>query len=705
MKKKRTIFLFIIVLITLFCFLWVSHSPAQNNPSSSDNWHKQTFRKLFFDYHSHSSTYDLARDFNAEQWAEQLKQANVEGVSMFAKCGQGWRYYLKGNVGWVHPQMPPNIDMLGEVVASCHKRGIKVIAYYHTFNSEKLAELHPDWIVRNSKNESRGSGLCLLSPLLEEHMIPQVKEIVQNYDIEGIFFDGTYAHVCYCQYCRERFKKESGFDIPDSDKDAHWREYVQWNNRAYLEVRQKIMDAVSAIKKNVLVSFNWVYTPRQPEVLPDDIGSLMCDIFPNDQLFSGSYLSKYWVTLGKPFDIMNSSFLRWWGDWGMKPAAALMQECATIIANGGKTWIGYQMYPRFSVEPAVMNEFGKTMQFIQEREEWSRDAEPVPYIAVLHSTNSYFTHKTSLQVDERPLQSVHKMLLQSGFHFNIVNEQTLLETIGKYKVVILPDQRGIDAALTDALRTFVRNGGGLVATLLTGTEDASFKSMENFNIADVLGVKLDGTYPQSHAYFVVKDERLKNNVLNMPQQVFGEFTLVKPTTALALADFWDIYLRGDGEFLLSSSPPGKYTGRPAITVNQFGKGKAAYICGDIFGAYIERNQWNLKNLLKNIINIVVPEKLVEIEAPDVVEVVLTKKRNKPLIHLINHSGERPLGENIAFTEDIIPVYDIIARVKFDGLPKSVKLMPENKELHWYVQEGKVTIKIPELKIYSIVVIE
>lgn len=191
----------------------------------------------------------------------------------------------------------------------------------------------------------------------------------------------------------------------------------------------------------------------------------------------------------------------------------------------------------------------------------------------------------------------------------------------------------------------------------------------------------------------------------MPQQVFGDFSFVKPTTAQVLADLWNIYLRGDGEFLLSSSPPGKYTGRPAITVNQFGKGKAAYISGDIFGAYTNRNQWNLKNMLKNVINIVVPEKLIEIDAPDVVEVVLTKKDRKTLIHLINHNGERPLGENIAFTEDIIPIYDIVARVKFDGLPKSVKLMPENKELHWYVQEGMISIKVPELKIYSIVVVE
>ena len=48
-------------------------------------------------------------------------------------------------------------------------------------------------------------------------------------------------------------------------------------------------------KPEVLVSFNWSYTPRQPEIVPDDLGYLMCDIFPDDQLFAGSYLGKILV--------------------------------------------------------------------------------------------------------------------------------------------------------------------------------------------------------------------------------------------------------------------------------------------------------------------------------------------------------------------------------------------------------------------------
>jgi len=128
---------------------------------------------------------------------------------------------------------------------------------------------------------------------------------------------------------------------------------------------------------------------------------------------------------------------------------------------------------------------------------------------------------------------------------------------------------------------------------------------------------------------------------------------------------------------------------------------------------VERNQWNLKNVLKNLINILLPEKLIEIDAPSAVEVVLTRKENNILVHLINHNGEKPLdsdisrsvGNKITITENIIPIHNIGVRVKADNSPKSVKLMPEDIDLSWKIQENIVSITVPKLDIYSIVVLE
>ncbi len=103
---------------------------------------------------------------------------------------------------------------------------------------------------------------------------------------------------------------------------------------------------------------------------------------------------------------------------------------------------------------------------------------------------------------------------------------------------------------------------------------------------------------------------------------------------------------------------------------------------------------------------VLPETLITINAPDNVEVVLKTQENRTLVHLINHYGERSYNQTIAYTENIIPVFNIDVKVKLDTLPSSVKLMPENQDLAWNESEdGLISINVPKLEIYSIVVIE
>ncbi|MFN2230812.1 MAG: alpha-L-fucosidase, partial [Anaerolineae bacterium] len=308
----------------------------------SRSWYDTSYRKLFFDFHSPGTAAGLAAAFDAERWADRVQRANAQAVSVFTKGGYGYSFYRKGSIRYVHPHLPPGLDMLEEQIAALHERGIRAIGYYHTFNSEPVARDHPDWVERDADGQPRDRSICMLGPLAEEWMLPHIAEIVSLYDVDAMFFDGTYAHgVCHCPACRERYAEASGgLSLPRDETDPQWPQYVAWALQAYRELRQSICDVIHEHRPEAVVSFNWAYTQRQPEVVPEGVGALTADILPDDQSFNGSYLSRYWATLGRPFDIMNSAFLQWWGDWGCKPATAMQQEVATAIANGGLTWIG-----------------------------------------------------------------------------------------------------------------------------------------------------------------------------------------------------------------------------------------------------------------------------------------------------------------------------------------------------------------------------
>jgi len=192
--------------------------------------------------------------------------------------------------------------------------------------------------------------------------------------------------------------------------------------------------------------------------------------------------------------------------------------------------------------------------------------------------------------------------------------------------------------------------------------------------------------------------------------VWGELIYVKPKSAEILAHLRGIYLRSDGKPLLASSPPGAYTGYPMITLNKFGKGKVAYVACDVFSSYLLKNQWVIKHVIKNILNLILPEKLVEVNAPAGVEVVLAEQEGRRLIHLVNHYGERPLspwpfGDNNALTENIIPIHNIVVRVKCNEKPTRIKLEPEGEELKWKKEGDMISILVPKLEIHSCIIIE
>lgn len=93
-------------------------------------------------------------------------------------------------------------------------------------------------------------------------------------------------------------------------------------------------------------------------------------------------------------------------------------------------------------------------------------------------------------------------------------------------------------------------------------------------------------------------------------------------------------------------------------------------------------------------------------APGVVEAVLTRQGRKTLLHLVNHAGERSFNNTIAFTEDVLPIHDIGVKLKLDSAPRTIRLMPENRKLAWRkLSDGRVAFRVPQLDLYSIVVIE
>jgi len=690
----------------------------------SGSWYAETFRKLHLDYHMNNRIENVAGDLDAERVVDMFERAHIQAVCIFSRDSFGnCPYFTK--IGRRHPNLRK--DYLRDMSEALKRRGMRVMVYFGPTVDQVESERHPEWRVVKADGEASGAaltgGMCLYSPYTDNVVIPQLQEIARNYPVDAFFLDGPFHQfmtTCYCGYCREGFHRHRGGEIPKKPEDRLAFEYRLWRNSCFQEFEKKVIDAVREVRPEILLCSNFAYSTRFAVPPPEYVGYVSMDpptpsagSYALHFSFEGRYLS----TGRTPFDYMNTRFT-YWGDWTIRPAVALKFECALALANGAKCFVADQPYPNGSHEPAVYGMFREVYEFVREREELCRGARPVPYIAVLHSARSHWS-KTPLDPwptwaggpGLEPVLGAHKALVESGLHFNILNSETLLHTLPSYKALVLPDQVCLSEAEVEAIRGFVKDGGGLVASFETSLRDERNQPLRDLALSDVLGVSYGGRSPYPVGYIKPGAEVLEGSgVSDMPHLTYAPFALVEPTTAEALCPL----LHPLRESLPTKEmptwpgpgapPPGEASGHPAVTINRHGSGRAVYISGEVFGGYWRQNTPDLKRLISKCLDMVVAEKVIEVEAPPSVEVSLFTQGRNRLVHLVNYHGEkRDVGT--PSIEHIPVLRDIRVRLRSHDKPRAVVQMPEDRMLQWELRDRILSFTVPELHIHSCAVVE
>ena len=684
---------------------------SEKAQGKSSNWIADTFRNVYWDFNISPKVPDIAVNFDPEAAGAMLKRAHIQAIYFTSRTMYGYCYY-DTKVGVKQPHLQRNL--LPEVIDLCHRNDVKVISTFQLLYDDRVAKAHPDW--RAVKASGRPyltwtmTPLCVNSPYLEKYVLPELAELVEQYDIDGILFDpiahGLEEKWCYCSYCQAKFKKRFGEKIPQNRKSPLGLQCVKWRREILDDFRRSCCEAVHRIKPGLPVTINnalcGTHYPSDP---PDYIDFLHKEV----KMFTGkhmdiSYFSRYLATLDKPFRLLPNRFQSGWADWDLKPVAMLKYEAAAMIANGTTCCVGDQIYPDGRFEEQVYNSIGEVYGFIKQREEFCRQAKPVPYIAILHSEATMNNNDNDLSLT----LAAHKALVESSIHFNIINEDTLLRSLGDYKTLIIPEQNCLSDKVIKAVRDFVKEGGGLIASGSTSLSTETGKQRGDFGLADVFGVKYQQDYPDTYAYFKVIDESVAADIGTLPMHIDGQLLYVKPTSARTLANlvrraYWKEI---PGRFNLGSfAPAGEDTGYPAVTVNQFGKGKAAYISADLFQSYWKKNRVQTKYLVRNLVDLVTADKLLEVKADASVEVSLFKQDSALVLHLLFYYIAKILdGPRWAVVENIPPVHDISVKLKVAGPPQQVVQMPEKRDLKWKLEDGLLSFRVPQFHIHTCVVI-
>ena len=146
------------------------------------------------------------------------------------------------------------------------------------------------------------------------------------------------------------------------------------------------------------------------------------------------------------------------------------------------------------------------------------------------------------------------------------------------------------------------------------------------------------------------------------------------------------------------------TAYPVATITNYGKGKIAGFYMDMSNAYNQFRSPIFNQLIRNLVNSLVPDPLVSVTGSNKIHVVLGKKDGRTFIHLINSSGEH-FNKSILSYSELLSTGSLQIRYKSSARPTSIKLQPSGQTINFKYSDNRIEFEIPPVEVHSIVEIE
>ena len=428
------------------------------------------YRQVHLDFHTSEAIETIGNRFSKLQFQEMLRKGHVDSITIFAKCHHGWSYF-PSEYNELHPGL--SFDLLGAMIEAAHEIDVRTPVYLSAGFDEKWARKYPGWLIRNVEDHQSGQSFlepgyhqfCMNTPYLN-HLVNQVKEVVQKYDGDGIFLDIVGERMCYCQYCVASLR-EAGQDPRDP---IAVRELGKQTYKNYTVTMRKVIDS---IKPGHPLFHNSGHITRgrrdlahanshqELESLPT--GGWGYDHFPLS--------ARYAATLGMDYLGMTGKFHTTWGEFGgYKHPNALRYETALSLAHGARCSIGDQLPPDGAMDTATYELIGKAYREVEEKEPWCRNTTAIADIALLSLQaveNAGLLGKKETTRESVSDNGASRMLIEGQYLFNIID---LDADFTPYKVLILPDGVSVDAELRRRINDYCSNGGKLLATGSSGMD-------------------------------------------------------------------------------------------------------------------------------------------------------------------------------------------------------------------------------------------
>jgi hypothetical protein len=405
-------------------------------------------------------------------------------------------------------------DPFGELAAGCRKLGMNVIARTDPHATyQDVYATHPDWIAVDASGNKRRHWAspelwvtCALGPYNFEFMTAVTREIVERYQVDGIFsnrWEGS--GMCYCEHCQANFKQATGFDLPrtSNPQDPARRAFIVWEQQRLFELWRLWDATVRGANPNAAFIAN-AGGGALSSLDMKTIGELAPTLFADRQARSGvaplwtngKNGKEYRATLGRKaivgiFSVGVEDQYRWKDS--VQGADEIRLWVVDGIANGLRPW-----FTKFS---GTLYD-GRWLKPVEElygwhyrNERYLRNEQPIARVAMVYSQQTatfYGGDQARAKVEDHTL-GFYQALIEARIPFEMVHDRLLdAGHTDQFRTLILPNIAALSDAQCAQLRQFVERGGSLVATYETSLYDEWGVRRRDFGLVDLFGLSATG---------------------------------------------------------------------------------------------------------------------------------------------------------------------------------------------------------------------
>jgi hypothetical protein len=668
-------------------------------------------------------------EYDAKALAQTMTEmhANTVRIATMGKYAtiQGVRFSTHPDLG--------NRDLLAETIAAAKSRGIRVVPYIssgHQLAWSMATRDYPEYAQRTRPGggpnrahmfvgEDHGT-VCWNTPYRKAYL-DLVAHVVRDYEVDGLYFDTwrpfyfwPEPKLCYCDGCREGFRRASGGkEIPWRDPPTAYTaqereaiaEYHAWYQEQLVAVLQEVRRIVKS-HRDVPLIYN-VNNPRQlagedPRVLQ------AMDAFLYER--GHSLLERAeGVSLARAAGLGVWPYVGVYNNWPRVIPNGLdyQQEIFATAAFGGAPILA-QPYG-YVADPANRRWVSFPFSVLQKHEHDLEGFENVPYAAVVYADRNPSGHAQTgwfwnADVRASTLGAFAACLyghLQVSSIPELVLDQP--EKLARYRVLYLADVPHLTSQRVANLERFVRQGGGLLASYSTSLYGPAGERLERFELENLLQVR--------------------------PVQIEGDLADLLKTYRCMTEGPNDLYLAPHGKGRPNAAPgclvplwhyepvqaleggivetdivtgDGRRPILPGVVAARHGRGHVVYLASSLESLYGSTRQSLLGNFLRALVEqAAAGPPPFRVEAPPSLIANLTQNGNRRVLHLLNWTGD---AENEA--NYLPPVENVTVRLT---IPEGLKVRRVSTFLETPLRHRRsgreLEVRLPRVEAYQAIAVE